>query len=209
MKNIKKSYDTIVLNDLSFELDYGEFVSVVGKSGSGKTTFLNILGLLEKYDEGCFEFDKIKIKNEKDYSKLRMERIGFIFQNYNLLPRLSCMENILLPTIYKKDGKFADINSVIDELDIRRLIHRPVEVLSGGEKQRVAIARSLMMNPDLLIADEPTGNLDIENRDMIIDVLKKEHRKGRGIVLITHDPLVANCSQRKLVLMDGKLQEQC
>src|SRR5699024_2076220 len=154
------------------------------KSGSGKSTMLNILGLLENCSGGEYIFNGIPIVNGVDYSRLRLENIGFIFQSYNLIPTLSCMENILLPLLYNKHNAVQDFDELVELLDLQPLLSQRVNTLSGGEKQRVAIARALILDPCLILADEPTGNLDPKNRDLIMQLLRREHEKGRGVILI-------------------------
>ena len=140
-----------------------------------------------------------------DYARLRLENIGFIFQSYNLIPTLSCKENILLPTIYNRRNAVQDFDELVTLLELEPLLSQRVTTLSGGEKQRVAIARALILDPCLILADEPTGNLDPKNRDMIMGLLRREHEKGRGIILITHDMQIAKEADNVLLLQDGKL----
>ena len=206
LNNIKKSYNKPVLTDINLKMDNDSFVAILGKSGSGKSTLMNILGLIEDYDEGRYVFNDTLIRNCKDYNKIRNEKIGFIFQSYNLISTLTCKENILLPLLYsdKKETKLYDL---AEELDIAELLEKRVAVLSGGEKQRVAIARALILNPSLIIADEPTGNLDAANTDIVLDLLDKQHKNGRAIVMITHSESVANRAKKKYVLKNGVLND--
>lgn len=143
-----------------------------------------------------------------DYARLRLENIGFIFQAYNLIPTLSCRENILLPTLYNRRCRQQSFDDLVDLLDLGPLLSQRVTTLSGGEKQRVAIARALILDPSFILADEPTGNLDVKNRDIITNLLRREHEKGRGIVLITHDDAVAAQANTILRLYDGTLHPQ-
>lgn len=208
VEHLSKSYNYPVLKDINLHMDNYDYISIVGSSGAGKSTLMNILGLVESYDSGIYEFNGTKIKKNKDYAKLRIDNIGFIFQSYNLISQLSCRENILLPLVYKrKKIEEKEIERLADLLDIRKLIEQKVNVLSGGEKQRVAIARSLILNPCLLIADEPTGNLDEENKKIICNLLEEENKKGRGILLITHDDDVAACAKTMLRLEEGVLKK--
>ncbi len=206
LSNIKKSYDKPVLTDVNLKINNDSYVTIVGKSGSGKSTLMNILGLIEDYDEGIYTFNDIVIRNNRDYHKLRNEKIGFIFQSYNLIPSLTCKENILLPLQYSTTKK-VELDELVELLDIAHLLEKKVVVLSGGEKQRVAIARSLILNPSLIIADEPTGNLDGVNTDIVLDLLDKQHRKGRAIVMITHSEGVAKRAKTVYRLENGVLHE--
>lgn len=169
---------------------------------------LNILGLVEGYDAGEYRFNGTLIRNGIDYARLRLENIGFIFQSYNLIPTLSCKENILLPLLYNKRNKVQDFDELVELLDLAPLLSQRVTTLSGGEKQRVAIARSLILDPCLILADEPTGNLDPKNRDIIMNLLRHEHKKGRGIILITHAMDVAKQADTVYLLEAGKLKSQ-
>ena len=207
LSHIQKSYTRPVLTDINLEITQGSYITIVGASGSGKSTLLNILGLVEGADGGEFLFNGTKILGNRGYSQLRKENIGFLFQSYNLLPTLSCQENILLPTLYKKMDISRRFRQLVEVLDIGHLLHQRVNTLSGGEKQRVAFARSLILDPCLLLADEPTGNLDPKNRDVVLEVLRQENEIGRGIVLITHDGEVARAGKTVLTLKGGQLHE--
>ena len=205
ISHLQKSYARPVLTDINLEVTNDSYVTIVGKSGSGKSTMLNILGLVEGYDGGEYHLNGTLIRNGIDYSRLRLENIGFIFQSYNLIPTLSCKENILLPTLYNRRNQVQSFDELVELLDLGPLLSQRVTTLSGGEKQRVAIARSLILDPCLILADEPTGNLDPKNRDIIMNLLHHEHEKGRGIILITHDMEIAKQVETKLMLENGKL----
>ena len=208
LKHIQKSYLRPVLSDVNLDVTNDSYVTIVGKSGSGKSTMLNILGLVEGYDAGEYWFNGKRIRNGIDYSRLRLENIGFIFQSYNLIPTLSCKENILLPTLYNRHNQEQSFEELVELLDLGPLLSQRVTTLSGGEKQRVAIARALILDPCLILADEPTGNLDPKNRDIIMNLLRHEHEKGRGIILITHDMEIARQADTICLLEGGKLHEQ-
>ena len=208
LEHIQKSYTRPVLTDINLTVTNDSYVTIVGKSGSGKSTLLNILGMVEGYDGGEYLFNRTKIRNYMDYSQLRLENIGFIFQSYNLIPTLSCKENIMLPTMYNRRNAVQDFDELVDLLDIGPLLSQRVTTLSGGEKQRVAIARALILDPCLILADEPTGNLDPKNRDLIMKLLRREHEKGRGIILITHDMEIAKESDEMYLLEMGTLKDQ-
>lgn len=207
LRHIAKRYTRPVLTDVNLSVTNESYVTILGKSGCGKSTMLNILGLVEGYDSGEYLFNGTLIKNHVDYAKMRLENIGFIFQAYNLIPTLSCRENIVLPTLYNHRVQPQNFDELVSLLDLEPLLSQRVNTLSGGEKQRVAVARSLILNPCLLLADEPTGNLDPVNKDIIFRLLAKEHEKGRGIILITHDAETA--AQAKMVyrLEGGMLHE--
>lgn len=206
LEGIKKQYDRPVLKNICLNVTNDSYVTIVGKSGSGKSTLMNILGLIENFDEGLYKFNDIVIKNDKDYSKLRSENIGFVFQSYNLIPTLTCRENIMLPMQYS-NKKPSDLDEIIRSLDIVDLLDKRVVLLSGGEKQRVAIARALLLNPSLIIADEPTGNLDRFNTQIVLDLLESENKKGRAIIMITHDEAIAKRSKQVFRLENGVLNE--
>lgn len=208
LEHIQKNYTRPVLTDINLTVTNDSYVTIVGKSGSGKSTLLNILGMVEGYDGGEYLFNRTKIRNYMDYSQLRLENIGFIFQSYNLIPTLSCKENIMLPTMYNRRNAVQDFDELVDLLDIGPLLSQRVTTLSGGEKQRVAIARALILDPCLILADEPTGNLDPKNRDLIMKLLRREHEKGRGIILITHDMEIAKESDEMYLLEMGTLKDQ-
>jgi len=205
LEHVRKSYLRPVLTDINLQVTNDSYITIVGKSGSGKSTLLNILGLVEGYDGGSYTFNGTKIHNGVDYARLRLENIGFIFQSYNLISTMSCKENILLPTMYNKRKQVQSFDELVELLDIGPLLDQRVNTLSGGEKQRVAIARSLILDPCLILADEPTGNLDPKNRDIILNMLQHENKKGRGILLITHDEAIAAQAKTKLTLIGGKL----
>lgn len=205
ISHLQKSYLRPVLTDVNLHITNDSYITIVGKSGSGKSTLLNILGLVEGYDAGEYIFNGTRIVNGIDYSRLRLENIGFIFQSYNLIPTLSCKENILLPTLYNRKKQTQDFDELVELLDIGPLLGQRVTTLSGGEKQRVAIARALILDPCLILADEPTGNLDPKNREMIFKLLRREHEKGRGILMITHDADTAAQADRQYTLSGGKL----
>ena len=216
LKNISKIYqmgsvEVPALKDISLKIEDGEFIAIMGPSGSGKSTLLNILGCLDIPTDGEFLFDGINVSkfSESRLAYLRNENIGFIFQTFNLLPRLTALSNVELPLIYagdhskRKEMAFNALRSVNLE---DRAHHRPRE-LSGGQQQRVAIARALVNQPSMILADEPTGNLDSRSGQEIMSILKELHNKGITIVLITHDDSVASYAQRIIRLKDGQIVE--
>lgn len=208
IRNLKKAFQREILTNINLDMDNSHFIAITGKSGSGKSTLMNIISLIEEFDDGEYYFNDTKILPQKDYAQIRLDNIGFIFQSYHLIPSLNCRENILLPTIYAKQDVVTEyFEELIERLGISHLMEQDVNTLSGGEKQRVAIARSLILDPSLIIADEPTGNLDVQNRDIIMDLLVKEHQRGRGILLITHDRDVAQIAETQYMLINGELHD--
>ena len=217
MDNICKTYeigDEIVkaLDHASLQIAEGEFVSIIGPSGSGKSTLMNVIGCLDVADEGEYYLDGLSIKeySEDDLAFVRNEKIGFVFQNFNLLGKLSAKENVELPLIYQKIQKKEREERVLAALErvnlVKRKEHRPME-LSGGQQQRVAIARALVTKPSLILADEPTGNLDTKTGEEIMRLFHELHEQGNTIVLITHDESVADQAERKIRILDGKVTE--
>lgn len=206
LKDIVKRYDKTILDKVNLHLTNDSYVSIVGKSGAGKSTFMNILGLIEDFDEGSYRFNDVVIKHRKDYAKLRRNSIGFIFQSYNLIPTLNCKENILLPQLYSRK-KVDNFDEIVETLGISELLDKQVVYLSGGEKQRVGIARCLVLNPALIIADEPTGNLDQANTEKVMKLLEAENKKGRAVIVITHNESVADHTKKTYRLENGKLNE--
>ncbi|KJR43453.1 macrolide ABC transporter ATP-binding protein [Candidatus Magnetoovum chiemensis] len=214
LKSLKKSYNLSgqyleVLRSVDFDVNAGDFVAIMGRSGSGKSTLLNILGCLDKPSEGVYLLDGIDImsKSKKELSIIRNRKIGFVFQNFNLLPRLLAWKNVELPLVYMaisaKDRKERAFD-MLEQVGLsHRKTHRPTE-LSGGEQQRVAIARALINNPSIILADEPTGNLDSSSGADIINLFKKLHSEGKTIVMVTHDDAVAKHAQRVVHIIDGR-----
>lgn len=212
LKNVTKKFskDKVVLKDISMQIRKGEYVEIIGKSGSGKSTFLNLLGLLDMDFEGDFFVDGIDVSKLSDMkiSRIRNKKIGFIFQSYNLIPRMTSYENIMLPLIYsaeKPDQKFKNhMDKLVKDLQITELLNKRIEYLSGGEKQRIAIARAMCLSPEIILADEPTGNLDSVNSSIVFDTLLNLNKRGTTIVLVTHNCYVDVGADRKLTLEGGK-----
>lgn len=207
ISHLTKAFSRPVLTDINLTITNESYISIIGASGCGKSTLMNILGLVESFDSGSFTFNGTRIQRWRDYAKLRRDNIGFVFQSYNLISALTCKENIMLPALYKKINIQSKFEEVVERLEIVHLLNQRVNTLSGGEKQRVAFARSLMLDPCLLIADEPTGNLDPQNRNTILGMLDAENRNGRGIILITHDMNLADMSKISYQLRGGELHE--
>jgi len=217
MNNVSKVYrtnliETHALRDFHLNVDAGEFVSVTGPSGSGKTTFLNIAGLLESNSAGSYSLDgvEVSILNDRDRSILRNQKIGFIFQSFNLIPDLNLFDNVDVPLRYRglaaRDRKHR-IEGALEKVGLAaRMKHLPSQ-LSGGQQQRVAIARALAGEPKLLLADEPTGNLDSLMARQVMELLEDINRQGTTIVMVTHDPDLARRSQRNIQVIDGQVSD--
>ena len=213
--NINKTYkngslELQVLKNISFKVDKGEFLAIMGSSGSGKSTMMNILGCLDNQYEGKYILDGIDISksSENELSEIRNKKIGFIFQSFNLLPRLTALENVELPLIYSsvpKEERHKRANELLEMVGLKeRTHHRPNE-LSGGQRQRVAIARALVNNPSIILADEPTGNLDSKSEGEIIEILQKLNKMGKTIVIVTHEPNIGEIAERKIIFKDGEI----
>ena len=213
--NINKTYknDSLelqVLKNISFKVDKGEFLAIMGSSGSGKSTMMNILGCLDNQYEGRYILDGIDISKstENELSEIRNKKIGFIFQSFNLLPRLTALENVELPLVYSsipKEERHKRANELLEMVGLKdRTHHRPNE-LSGGQRQRVAIARALVNDPSIILADEPTGNLDSKSEGEIIEILQKLNKMGKTIVIVTHEPSIGEIAERKIVFKDGEI----
>ena len=189
-----------------------EFVSIIGPSGSGKSTLMNIIGCLDTADAGLYKLDGIPIEDytENQLAKVRNEKIGFVFQSFNLIPKLSAWENVELPLIYqrvKRAERNERVHTALDRVGLlKRAKHLPTE-LSGGQQQRVAIARALVTRPSLILADEPTGNLDSHTTADIMSIFHELHEQGNTIVLITHDNDIAHQAKRIIHILDGRLTE--
>ena len=217
LKNISKVYqvgDEAVwaLDHASMAILAGEFVSIIGPSGSGKSTLMNIIGCLDTADEGEYRLDDILIEDytELELARIRNIKIGFVFQNFNLIQKLTAEENIELPLIYqnmKKSERKARVTEAIAKVGLeKRRRHLPTE-LSGGQQQRVAIARAIVTMPPLILADEPTGNLDSKTGGEIMDIFHELHKQGNTVVLITHDQDVAMQAKKRINILDGKVSE--
>ena len=214
IKNLNKSYNNqIVLNNLSLVINKGDFISIVGPSGAGKTTLLNIIGTIDSFDKNdksslMFEKTDLSKLNDNELSSFRNKNIGFIFQFHQLLPELTAKENILLPTMIGKfdsDKSLNNLNKLSSILGINKILDKKPEFLSGGEKQRVAVARALINNPSLILADEPTGNLDSDNAKKIQELFKKINKElDITIILVTHNEKFSKIASKRLVLKDGK-----
>ena len=215
LTNLTKVYRTeelesTALNQISFEIMEGEFVSIMGPSGCGKSTLLNILGMLDKPESGSYEFQNKEIAqyNEKQRSEIRKRNIGFIFQNFNLIDELTVFENIELPLIYNNisaSERKKRVDEIIGKIGIAHRSNHYPQQLSGGQQQRVAVARALITKPALILADEPTGNLDSSHGNEVMDLLCKLNESGTTIVMVTHSAHDASYSNRTINLLDGQI----
>jgi putative ABC transport system ATP-binding protein len=202
--------ETKALNGVSITINQGEFVTIMGSSGSGKSTLLNIVGLLDSATSGSYKLLERKITGlkESEKSKIRKQNIGFIFQNFNLIDELSVYENIELPLIYNSVAsaeRKAKVETIAERLNIaHRLKHYPQQ-LSGGQQQRVAVARALINDPKIILADEPTGNLDSKNGNEVMELLTDLHANGATILMVTHSDYDASFSQKTIFLKDGAI----
>lgn len=218
LQNITKIYDTgaqkfQALCGISMTIKSGEFVAIMGPSGSGKSTLMNILGCLDTATTGeyLFEVTKISQYSEDQLAKIRNQKIGFVFQSFNLLPKLTAFENVELPLIYrgiKTRERQERAMAVLEQVGLGdRVNHKPSE-LSGGQQQRAAIARAVVGDPTLILADEPTGALDSKSGREVLEILRDLNQQGRAIILITHDVTVAENAQKIIFLRDGLIKEE-
>lgn len=215
LRNVSKIYrlgdeEIRALDDISLDIEEGEFISIIGPSGSGKSTLMHILGCLDSPTHGSIQLDGVMIQNasSRELASIRNRKIGFVFQFFNLLPKLSVLRNVELPMIYsgipgkeRRERAMAALESVGMA---NRAKHRPSQ-LSGGQQQRAAIARALVNNPRIVFADEPTGNLDSHTGEAILQLFRSLSQKGRTIVLVTHDPEIAAVTPRRIEIRDGKI----
>ncbi len=217
LKDISKMYlvgdeEVRALDHASMHISQGEFVSIIGPSGSGKSTLMNIIGCLDTADAGIYMLDGIPIEDytENELAQIRNRKIGFVFQNFNLIAKLTAEENVELPLIYqgvKRDDRRERVREALKRVQLeKRARHLPTE-LSGGQQQRVAIARAVVTRPSLILADEPTGNLDSKTSAEIMAIFRELHEQGNTIVLITHDEEVARQASRSIHIRDGKVSE--
>ena len=198
------------LKNINFEIGKGEYVAIMGSSGSGKSTMMNILGCLDREFEGEYTLDDIKISqiDEKDISKIRNLKIGFVFQAFNLLPKLTALQNVELPLVYAgvhKNEREKRAKEMLEKVGLGERIHHKPNELSGGQKQRVAIARALVNNPAIILADEPTGNLDSVSEKEIMELFTELNSQGKTIIIVSHEPEVAQYVRRILLFKDGEI----
>ena len=213
LRDIKKIYkmggqELAALNGINLDIKRGEFAALMGPSGSGKSTLMNILGCLDRPTVGSYELEGKEVAHLSDdeLAMMRNQHIGFVFQNFNLLSRISSLENVALPLVYAGVGaseRRKRAQQVLEAVGLGdRAEHMPNE-LSGGQRQRVAIARALVNNPEIIMADEPTGNLDTKSTKEIMEIFQEMHGRGKTIILVTHEPEIAVCANRQLLVRDG------
>lgn len=205
-----KSSEVKAVKDVTLAIKSGEFVAIVGRSGSGKSSLMNILGLLDNPSSGQYILDGENVTKLRDRKAayLRSRKIGFVFQSFNLLSRASVLNNVLLPTGYSRiPDRKAKAIAIIKSVGLGRYVNKRVEELSGGEKQRVAIARALINDPEIILADEPTGNLDVKTGKEIMELLRGLTQKGKTVILVTHDLELARGVDRTIKIEDGKVSK--
>ena len=218
LRNVSKIYhlggeEIRALDDVTLDIDSGEFISIIGPSGSGKSTLMHILGCLDSPSKGTIKLDGTLIQNAppRELARIRNAKIGFVFQFFNLLPKLNVLQNVELPMIYSGASKRERQERAMAALKLvgmeNRARHRPMQ-LSGGQQQRAAIARALVNNPRIIFADEPTGNLDSNTGDAILQLFCQLSQEGRTIALVTHDPEIAARTPRRIEIRDGKIAPQ-
>lgn len=208
LKNVSKIYNDLhALSELNLSVHRGEWLSIMGPSGSGKTTLINIIGCMDRPSIGQVLLNGIDIskENSKSLTKIRREKIGLIFQQFHLISYLTAVENVMVAQYYHSIPDQKEALEALEKVGLKdRANHLPSQ-LSGGEQQRVCIARALINNPEIILADEPTGNLDAENEQVVVNILKKLHEEGATIIVVTHDPEVGDVAERKIVLNYGKV----
>lgn len=216
LRNIHKTFRVgservDALRGVSLTVDRGEFVAITGPSGSGKSTLMHIIGLLDRPSGGAYLLDGEDVGHldRRRQAAIRNQRIGFVFQQFSLLPRTTVLDNVLLPTVYGRDGSApARARELLDQVGLGDRIRHRSNQLSGGQVQRVAIARALVMRPSIVLADEPTGNLDSKTSQGILELLQQINAKGATLVLITHEASIAQAARRVIRLRDGQIVEE-
>ena len=209
LKHLNKNFGKVkALQDINLSVPQGQWLAIMGPSGSGKSTLLNILSLMDEQSSGEYLLDEVNVNalSEEDKIKIRREKIGLIFQQFHLIPYLNALENVMLAQYYHSSVDEEDVRAVLEKVGLaHRLKHLPSE-LSGGEQQRLCIARALINNPELLLADEPTGNLDEANEKIVLELLQTLKNEGKTIILITHNEALAKQADKMLVLKHGVMQ---
>jgi putative ABC transport system ATP-binding protein len=217
IKNLQKIYNadgknpTTALREINLSVNKGDFVAIMGRSGSGKSSLMHIIGLLDQHFEGDYLLNGVSVRelSQSKLSDLRSSEIGFVFQQFNLLKRRTVMQNVLLPTVYRPATDDTErAKEAIKRVGLENRISHRTNELSGGQIQRVAVARALMMRPSLLLADEPTGNLDTKNTNSIMKLFKEINQQGTTIIVITHEEDIAKYADRTIRLLDGNIIEE-
>lgn len=208
--NYKKPNAFTALTDVSLEIDDGELVAIVGKSGAGKSTLLHIIGCIDRFEKGTYMIDDTDVHelSDKMLAKIRNEKIGIVMQDFALVEEYSVLENVMIPLQFsrKKLGKPKELaTQALEKVGIAELAKKPVSKLSGGQKQRAAIARSIVNDPSFILADEPTGALDTKTSEEIMELFIELNKAGKTVIIITHDPTVAEKCQRKIEISDGRI----
>lgn len=204
------TYETIALNNVSFTVKEGEFVSIMGPSGSGKSTLMQIIGLLDVATNGEYYLDGVNVRklNDDQMAEIRNQKIGFVFQFFNLLPRRDALQNVAIPMIYagmnakERNERALELLKMVG---LEQRVHHLSNQLSGGQQQRVAIARALTLNPSIILADEPTGNIASHQAQEVMDIFHRMHEQGHTIVMITHEPTIAHHAERVITIKDGEI----
>jgi putative ABC transport system ATP-binding protein len=217
IKNLQKIYNadgknpTTALREINLSVNKGDFVAIMGRSGSGKSSLMHIIGLLDQHFEGDYLLNGVSVRelSQSKLSDLRSSEIGFVFQQFNLLKRRTVMQNVLLPTVYRPATDDTErAKEAIKRVGLENRISHRTNELSGGQIQRVAVARALMMRPSLLLADEPTGNLDTKNTNSIMKLFKEINQQGTTIIVITHEEDIAKYADRTIRILDGNITEE-
>ncbi|KKR16232.1 MAG: macrolide ABC transporter ATP-binding protein [Candidatus Levybacteria bacterium RIFOXYA1_FULL_41_10] len=216
MKGISKVYrsegvETVALRNINLTINKGEFIAITGRSGSGKSTLMHLIGLLDTPTSGAYKLNGVDVSklDEDSLASQRNVEIGFVFQSFNLLPRATSLENVTLPAIYagvSEEERLERATKLLTEIGLEDQLNKRPNQMSGGQQQRVAIARALMNDPELILADEPTGNLDTKSGEDVMNTLKKLNKDDKTIVLITHEKDIANQAKRMLHLEDGEIK---
>lgn len=214
IKKVYKSGDSsfTALDIPHFSCEQGEMIAVVGESGSGKTTLLRVLGLLDNFDEGNYYFNEMDVSKHspKEQARLRNQEIGFVLQTFGLIGDYNVKDNILLPVNYlprnQRSERTKALKAICEELQLTEQLKKYPHQLSRGQQQRVAFARALINNANLILADEPTGNLDSKNSQTVIELLKREHAKGKTVIVVTHEKSIAEQCERQVTIKDGMIQ---
>lgn len=211
LKDVYKIYgDLLALDNVNFKVEKGEWVSIMGPSGSGKSTMMNIIGCMDKPSKGQVLLDGVDIakENAKNLTTIRRDKIGLIFQQFYLVQYLTALENVMLAQYYHSMPDEKEALEALGRVGLGDRAHHLPSQLSGGEQQRVCVARALINHPEIILADEPTGNLDDANEEIVVDLFQKLHEEGTTLVIVTHDPEVGEVAQRQIVLRSGKISKE-
>ena len=211
IKNVSKIYGELkALDDVSLSVEKGEWVAIMGPSGSGKSTMMNIIGCMDKPSRGQVLLDGVDISKEssKKLTEIRRDKIGLIFQQFHMVSYLTAVENVMVSQYYHSMPDEKEALEALERVGLKQRAHHLPSQLSGGEQQRVCVARALINHPELILADEPTGNLDEANENIVLDLFKQLHREGTTLIVVTHDPEVGEAAQRMIVLEHGRVAKE-